>query len=365
MPKEIEMKRIGRTGRWLTGAATIAAIALLPATANAIVVNNPFNADAQNWQVAGDNTCFNAALHPPVWESTGGNPGGNISGTDGDSEECFWSFYAPIASGQNRLANYGGTLSVDVRHSTTADRNITIYIVDGDGNALANDSASPPAANTWTTFAVPLSETSPGNPWSYQADGAESFVAATQANFFEVLQNVQYFSVLGDLSSAITGGTTRLDNFVLTEGPPADNDGDGVANGSDSCPLQAGPSSNNGCPLPDSDGDGVPDPSDQCPSEAGPAPTGCPPANPDPDGDGLIGAVDKCPDQAGPASNDGCPAGTDPPGSDGAACDAAKKKLEKAKAKLKKLKESDAKASKIKKAKAKVKKAKNAVKEAC
>jgi hypothetical protein len=333
------------------------ALALVPSPADAVVLNNTFDSNAQSWRAGGDDTCIDAVLHTASWESTGGNPGGNISGTDADSQECFWAFYAPIQAGQNRLANYGGNFSVDVHHSITADRNITVFMVDEDGNILANDSASPPVANTWTNFSVPLSENSPANPWFFQATGAEDFVPATQEHFFEVLQNLLSLQITGDLSSDQVGGTTRLDNISLTEGPPADNDGDGVQNGSDDCPLQAGPSSNNGCPVSDGDGDGVPDPTDQCPSEAGLAPTGCPPANPDPDGDGLIGAVDKCPSEAGPASNDGCPNGTDPPDSDNAACDAAKKKLAKAKAKLKKLKQNDAKASKIKKAKAKVKKA--------
>ena len=53
--------------------------------------------------------------------------------------------------------------------------------------------------------------------------------------------------------------------------PPADSDGDGVPDASDQCPGEAGPASNNGCPIEeptDSDGDGVPDASDACPGEA-------------------------------------------------------------------------------------------------
>ena len=54
-------------------------------------------------------------------------------------------------------------------------------------------------------------------------------------------------------------------------------DGDGVADGDDKCPNQAGPAANNGCPWKDSDGDGVLDKDDKCPNEAGTvANNGCP-----------------------------------------------------------------------------------------
>jgi glycerophosphoryl diester phosphodiesterase len=67
---------------------------------------------------------------------------------------------------------------------------------------------------------------------------------------------------------------------VVRGAAPADADGDGVPDGADQCPGEAGPASNNGCPVvppADADGDGVPDASDQCPNVAGPADNdGCP-----------------------------------------------------------------------------------------
>ncbi|MBN8471188.1 OmpA family protein [Corallococcus exiguus] len=88
--------------------------------------------------------------------------------------------------------------------------------------------------------------------------------------------------------------------------PNEDDDGDGVANKDDRCPLEAGSVENNGCPDKDSDGDGVVDREDQCPNEAGPASErGCPVK--DTDGDGVPDKDDACPNQAGPASERGCP----------------------------------------------------------
>lgn len=99
-------------------------------------------------------------------------------------------------------------------------------------------------------------------------------------------------------------------------------------------------------PPADADGDGVADSSDNCPSVPNPDQA-------DSDHDAVGDACDATPD--GPPS---------PPPATDAACEAAKQKLAKAKAALKKAKKSD-KESKIKKAKAKVRKASDAVRESC
>jgi OmpA-OmpF porin, OOP family len=60
--------------------------------------------------------------------------------------------------------------------------------------------------------------------------------------------------------------------------PDLDDDGDGVANSQDKCPLVNGPRENQGCPDVDADNDGVPDRLDKCPNEPGTAEyQGCPP----------------------------------------------------------------------------------------
>lgn len=62
------------------------------------------------------------------------------------------------------------------------------------------------------------------------------------------------------------------------------------------------------CPLLDDDGDGIVNRDDRCPLEKGPAASfGCPPP-PDRDGDGIADADDLCPDVPGIASEKGCPA---------------------------------------------------------
>lgn len=83
---------------------------------------------------------------------------------------------------------------------------------------------------------------------------------------------------------------------------PEDSDQDGLTDDKDQCPNEAGPASNQGCPLADEDNDGVPDVDDQCPDVYGKI-NGCP----DSDDDGIIDPEDNCPDAAGLAANNGCP----------------------------------------------------------
>lgn len=77
---------------------------------------------------------------------------------------------------------------------------------------------------------------------------------------------------------------------------PADDDNDGVVNGTDQCPntLAGTPVDAMGCPL-DSDNDGVHDGKDQCPDTPAGLTVderGC---NDDHDGDGVTNDIDKCP----------------------------------------------------------------------
>jgi outer membrane protein OmpA-like peptidoglycan-associated protein len=98
------------------------------------------------------------------------------------------------------------------------------------------------------------------------------------------------------------------DNFEDDNGcPDPDNDGDGLLDADDRCPLKPGPKETQGCP--DNDSDGLANQDDECPDEAGPKETnGCP----DRDNDRVPDKRDKCPDQAidvraEASRSDGCP----------------------------------------------------------
>ncbi len=78
----------------------------------------------------------------------------------------------------------------------------------------------------------------------------------------------------GDADFELYGGNINTPINCIVD---TDTDGDGILDNSDQCPTQAGPPSNNGCPIADSDNDGVPDSQDNCPNEFGPlSNNGCP-----------------------------------------------------------------------------------------
>jgi len=92
---------------------------------------------------------------------------------------------------------------------------------------------------------------------------------------------------------------------------PSDRDLDQIPDELDTCPDEAGPSSQdrkqNGCPTHDRDGDGIRDDDDFCPDRPGipypdPRANGCP----DSDNDGLPDPIDQCVHEPGPPPT-GCP----------------------------------------------------------
>lgn len=101
------------------------------------------------------------------------------------------------------------------------------------------------------------------------------------------------------------GWNARGERVELDE-RPSDRDVDGIPDGYDACPDEAGSKKRRGCPDPrDTDGDGIVD-GDACPDEPGanyedPDANGCP----DRDNDHVADPVDACPTE--PGSGDGCP----------------------------------------------------------
>jgi F5/8 type C domain/Glycosyl hydrolases family 16/Thrombospondin type 3 repeat len=127
--------------------------------------------------------------------------------------------------------------------------------------------------------------TARADSWSTAATGRISSAGLKTHTF--ATRRARYVRIQGDVR-ATPWGISLWDLracYISCSGPPppppSDADGDGVPDSSDQCPDEAGPASNNGCPVPpppnDTDGDGVPDSQDQCPNQPGPASNnGCP-----------------------------------------------------------------------------------------
>jgi len=145
--------------------------------------------------------------------------------------------------------------------------------------------------------------------WDYGANGLAGFEfgrVILTANYSRGLKDFykpeNYTATMRHEVLGITAGV-----YIDRLGRPAkkDRDGDGVSDGDDKCPDQAGLAKFDGCP--DTDGDGMQDKEDKCPGQAGLlANAGCPYA--DKDNDGVVDKDDKCPDVAGVKENKGCPA---------------------------------------------------------
>ena len=270
----------------------IALVGAVPATAGAVNVASGFDTGVDGWRSANRAT---AGTYGTVdYHPTGGNPGGYISGSDDEPapDDYRWDLAAASAGPftGNLSANYGGTLSYDVRHTAAANRESAVIIGSfaNGGSALRGTLGPAPSGSDWNHYAYLLNETASG--WTYIDFSPMAEHSATAGEFAEVLGSVGYLQLSADFSFDV-GQTTDIDNICLIE------------------------------------------PGQTCPAATEPSPTG---------GGGGGGTT-----------------------TDDGACDAAKKKLAKAKAKLKQLRQDDASDGKVDKAKKKVKKAKAKVKKEC
>ena len=133
-----------------------------------------------------------------------------------------------------------------MRH-TAASRSAIVVLVDTNLNLVfrAVDGALP-NPSSWTSYSVTVNASATG--WTYQPFSSGGGGAATPQNMTDILGSLANVTIVGDLDSG-TGGTVHLDNVRFSEPPPPDGDGDGVPDAGDQCPAQAGPASNNGCPV--------------------------------------------------------------------------------------------------------------------
>jgi hypothetical protein len=287
-----------------TAIGFVAAMLALPGGAFAVNASSTFDTSDEGWSMYSE-ACAND-FNSPTYLPTGGNPGGFIRGADtepsGPEDQCVWGAFAPGGFTGNLTANYGGTLSYDLRNSSPSSQFGGGYaLFAADQSSIQNiGSTGPPSAGAWTDYSFTLTEDDPGA--IYYDSTFTPVGPPTQAQYLSVLSQVAALIVIGDLDSTSQGESTDFDNVLLDEpgSEPLDSDGDGVPNASDDCPAVAGPASNGGCPV---------------------------------------------------ATN------TD--------CADAKAALKKAKRKLRKLKRNDAPARKIRRAKKRVRRAKKRVAEAC
>jgi hypothetical protein len=174
------------------------------AEASRALIRHDFTDSAQGWIVGGDTRPADA-----IFSSTGGHPGGCITGVDEALGET-WYFVAPATVLQQLPKAVNGTISYSIKQSGSmislfAD---DIVIVSPAGRLSYRFPTSP--GTDWTDFRVQLSATV-GWTWNWNR-------RATQAQIAQVLGAPTLLEIRGEF---VTGDDTgSLDNFALTAAGP-------------------------------------------------------------------------------------------------------------------------------------------------
>jgi len=167
------------------------------------LVSDDFTSSAQGWSISGD-----SRTAPPVFNASGGHPGGCITGVDEALGET-WYFHAPIGVVQQLPSAVNGTISFSFKQSGTAVSLIDDDIViDGPAGRLSYRFPTGPGT-AWRDYSVRLSA-SEGWTWNWNA-------RATQSQLESVLAGATRLEIRGEYVTGDDEGS--LDNFVLTAAP--------------------------------------------------------------------------------------------------------------------------------------------------
>jgi laminin B (domain IV) len=183
-----------------------------------VIVSSTFDTDADGW-VAKDLAFPNPGVPPvplntftPVYQPTGGNPGGHLSLADPTANAWYW--YAPAKFLGDRHAAYGGTLSFDLAVTGTGtpfDEEDVILV--GGGVTLVFTLPARPGTS-FTSYQATLTEAG----WKRDT---RSGPAATLADMQTVLGALTYIRGEYLLASDDVG---RIDNVVIAAAPRAQCD---------------------------------------------------------------------------------------------------------------------------------------------
>jgi hypothetical protein len=173
------------------------------ARAGATLLRHDFTSSAQGWTIAGDTESID-----PIFSTTGGHPGGCITGVDEALGET-WYFHAPESVLQHLPAALGGTISFSLKQSGAVISLIDddVVIVGRAGRLSYRFKTSP--GTDWTDFSVHLSADQ-GWTWNWNA-------RATEAQLASVLAAPTILEIRGEYVTGDDMGS--LDNFVLRAAP--------------------------------------------------------------------------------------------------------------------------------------------------
>ncbi len=167
-------------------------------------VSSDFSSNADGWTVFNGST---GASGPPTYNSTGGNPSGNISYSISTvSTNLYW--VAPSKFNGNLSRAYNQTLTFDMLQSVAGADNSQndVEIISGTTTLVYQLPAKP--GTTWTSYSISLNETL----WH---NGCATCSAPSQIQMKQVLANVGNLEIRLKYSAISTGYIAQLDNVVL------------------------------------------------------------------------------------------------------------------------------------------------------
>jgi hypothetical protein len=178
--------------RKLFVATLVGVLAALPAKAN---LTSTFDSSAEGW-----NAVDPTGDYTSTWQSSGGNPGGYLRGSESDPLGGTGYFYAPTSWLGNWSAYAGGTISYDLKVFDGTDYfNDLDVIISNGSDSVSWSSNINPVGDGWVTFQVQLT--------------AANFSGASLAS---ILSNVTSFSIRGEF---ISGPEAEgLDNVTIATG---------------------------------------------------------------------------------------------------------------------------------------------------
>jgi hypothetical protein len=201
--------------RLLRGAVVVGLVLLSARAALAdshVIVSSTFDTDAEGWVVK-DLAFPNPGVPPaplntftPVYQPTGGNPGGYLSLVDPTANSWYW--YAPAKFLGDRHAAYGGTLSFDLAVTGTGapfDEEDVILV--GGGVTVVFTLPARPGTG-FTSYQAMLTEAG----WTRDT---RSGPAATPADMQTVLGALTDIYIRGEYLLA-SDDVGRIDNVVMT-----------------------------------------------------------------------------------------------------------------------------------------------------
>src|SRR5262245_21500811 len=173
-------------------AALAAAFALSIAQASANTVSSTFDMGPEGWSALDQQT----GDYTASWQSTGGNPGGFLQGTENIALGGTGYFIAPSKFLGNLSAYAGGTLTYDLKviQGSAYFSDLDVIISNG-ANSVSWTSNINPVGGGWVTFQVQLSQANFGS------------------NLTSILPNVTELQIRGEF---INGAEEEgLDNVLL------------------------------------------------------------------------------------------------------------------------------------------------------